>query len=182
MTLLALSSDELDTLADYADEHGVRFPLLSDPDSEIIERFGILNTLIEADDHPWYGIPFPGTYVIDANGVIIAKFFEPNLALRASADQLRRAAIGKDVAFNESVGLVTLDSVRPLTREHVLNGTGDEFPVFDGDGVLRMPTRCVIFRAATGSNSRFRPVVAIFRSFAVRKVRPVWTPSRSFAV
>lgn len=71
------------------------FPLFSDPKSEIIERFGILNTLIEEDDHPWYGIPFPGTYVLDADGIITAKFFEANLALRENSDQLRRAALGE---------------------------------------------------------------------------------------
>ncbi len=73
------------------------FPLLSDPDSEIIKRFGILNTLTDPDDHPWYGIPFPGTYVIDADGIIIEKFFESSFMLRPSADQLLRAALGKKV-------------------------------------------------------------------------------------
>lgn len=73
------------------------FPLLSDPDYEVIERFGILNTLIDPDDHPWYGIPFPGTYVTDADGVITAKFFENNLFLRANSDQLLRAALGEEI-------------------------------------------------------------------------------------
>ncbi len=76
------------------------FPLLSDPKSEIIERFGILNTLIEEDDHPWFGIPFPGTYVVDADGIITAKFFEANLALRANSDQLRRAALGEEIVID----------------------------------------------------------------------------------
>ena len=97
MSLFALSYDEPDALAAFAEEHGVTFPLLSDPDSEIIERFGILNTLIESDDHPWYGIPFPGSYAVDAGGTIVAKFFEANLALRANADQLLRAALGEPI-------------------------------------------------------------------------------------
>lgn len=94
---MALSYDEVDALADYAQEHGVTFPLLSDPDHEIIERFGILNTLVEVDDHPWYGIPFPGTYVVDGDGTITAKFFENNLFLRASSDQLLRSALGEEI-------------------------------------------------------------------------------------
>jgi hypothetical protein len=69
----------------------------------------------------------------------VGEFFESNRALRANADQLRRAVIGEDVTFDESVGLVTLDWVLPPTRVHVLNGTGDEFPVFEGDVMLRMP-------------------------------------------
>jgi hypothetical protein len=75
----------------------VDFTLLSDPDSEVIERFGILNTLIDPDDHPWYGIPYPGAYVIDGDGVVIAKFFETSLHFRASADQLLRAALGEQI-------------------------------------------------------------------------------------
>ena len=52
----------------------------------------------------------------------VGEFFESNRALRANADQLRRAVIGEDVTFDESVGLVTLDWVLPPTRLHVLDG------------------------------------------------------------
>lgn len=75
------------------------FPLLSDPHSEVIREFGILNTLIDPDDHPWYGIPFPGTYVMDTQGVIVAKFFESSLQLRPSADQLLRSALGQEIVL-----------------------------------------------------------------------------------
>ncbi len=101
ITLIALSYDEQDALADFAQEHSVTFPLLSDPKSEIIKRLGILNTLIEEDDHPWYGIPFPGTYVLDSEGIIIEKFFESNLAIRANSDQLRRAALGEKITIDQ---------------------------------------------------------------------------------
>lgn len=100
-------------MADYARAHEVTFPLLSDPDSDVIERFGILNTLIDADDHPWYGIPYPGTYVVDSDGVILAKFFEASLQVRPSTDQMLRAALGEDIqlppiAAAESVGFDVL--------------------------------------------------------------------------
>jgi hypothetical protein len=49
----------------------------------VIESFDILNTLIDAKDHPWFGIPFPGAYVMDREGVITHKFFDSNLAVRA---------------------------------------------------------------------------------------------------
>ncbi len=92
--LYALSYDEPDALADYAEAHGVTFTMLSDPDSEVIKDFGILNTLIPADDHPWYGIPFPGAYAIDAAGTIVAKFFEHNFAVRTGPEQMLAAAMG----------------------------------------------------------------------------------------
>ena len=92
--LYALSYDEPDALADYAAAHDTTFTLLSDPDSEVIRSFGILNTLIPPDDHPWYGLPFPGSYVVDADGIIVAKFFEHNFAARSGPEQLLAAALG----------------------------------------------------------------------------------------
>ena len=97
MELYALSYDEPDALADFSAEHGIEFPLLSDPGSEVIRGFGILNTLIPPDDHPWFGIPFPGTYVIDGAGTITHKFFEYSLAVRVGPEQLLAAARGDEV-------------------------------------------------------------------------------------
>ena len=98
VTVIALSYDEPDALKAFAEWAGISFPLLSDPDSEVIRHFGILNSLIPENDHPWFGIPFPGTYVTGADGVITAKFFENNLALRPGVDPLLRAALGEDVS------------------------------------------------------------------------------------
>jgi hypothetical protein len=94
--LYAVSYDEPDALADYAKAHGTTFTMLSDPDSEVIKAFGILNTLIPPDDHPWYGLPFPGSYVIDADGIIVAKFFEHNFAIRPGPEQMLAAALGTE--------------------------------------------------------------------------------------
>ena len=95
IAVYALSYDEADALRDFRDAHGITYTLLSDPDSEIIRSFGILNTLIDPMDHPWYGIPYPGTYVVNPEGAITHKFFENNLAVRAGPEQLLRAAQGQ---------------------------------------------------------------------------------------
>jgi len=68
--------------------------MFSDTDSAVIRRFGILNTLIAEDDHPWFGVPFPGTYIIDGNGIVTQKFFEHSFSLRPDAAQLIQAANG----------------------------------------------------------------------------------------
>ncbi|MBQ73521.1 MAG: hypothetical protein CMQ20_00695 [Gammaproteobacteria bacterium] len=91
----ALSYDETDALKDFADAHNITYTLLSDPDSQVIRSFGILNTLIDPTDHPWYGIPYPGTYVLNQEGTITHKFFDNNLAVRAGPEQLLRAAQGQ---------------------------------------------------------------------------------------
>jgi hypothetical protein len=91
----ALSYDEADALRDFREAHGITYRLLSDPDSRVIREFGILNTLIAEDDVPWFGIPFPGAYVIDRAGVITHKFFESNLAVRAGPERFLRALGGE---------------------------------------------------------------------------------------
>ena len=57
IAVYALSYDEPDALRDFRDAHQITYSLLSDPDSKVISDFGILNTLIDPNDHPWYGIP-----------------------------------------------------------------------------------------------------------------------------
>lgn len=94
VALYALSYDEPDALRDFAAAHQITYPLLSDPDSAVIRAFGILNTLIDPDDHPWFGIPFPGAFVTDPDGTITHKFFDNNLAVRPGPEQLLRAAQG----------------------------------------------------------------------------------------
>jgi len=93
----ALSYDEADALRDFRDAQGITYTLLSDPDSDVIRSFGILNALIDPNDHPWYGIPYPGAIVMDAEGAITHKFFDSNLAVRAGPEQLLRASLGQPV-------------------------------------------------------------------------------------
>lgn len=104
VAVYALSYDEADALRDFRDAHDISYTLLPDPESEVIKSFAILNTLIDENDHPWYGIPYPGTYVVDADGKIMQKFFENNLAVRAGPEQLLHTALGQPLATkNEGV-------------------------------------------------------------------------------
>ena len=97
--LYVLSYDEVDAVADYKKAHGATFTMLSDPDSEVIRSFGILNTTIAEDDHPWHGIPYPGVYVTDEEGIITQKFFENNFTVRPGPEQLVAAVQGEDVVL-----------------------------------------------------------------------------------
>jgi hypothetical protein len=72
-------------LSRFASEHGIDYPLLADPDSEVIRRFGVLNTLIDPGEK-YYGIPFPGIFIADANAVITAKFFRRYYRERETAE------------------------------------------------------------------------------------------------
>ncbi len=68
--------DPVPILADFAKRRGITFPLLSDPGSATIKRYGILNTTVPESNQQTYGIPFPGTFMLNAQGVVTARFFE----------------------------------------------------------------------------------------------------------
>lgn len=98
----ALSYDEANALADFRDAYGITYTLLSDPDSRVIRELGVLNTLVKADDHPWFGVPFPGTYIVAENGCVSQKFFNHNFALRIGPEMLLRALKPAGPDANES--------------------------------------------------------------------------------
>jgi peroxiredoxin len=95
----AISYDSEAVLADFSQRRGITFPLLSDDDSTVITDFGILNTVaaegvganrddpdVVADVAKYVsvfganpmivGTPFPGTFMLDADGRVSSRFFE----------------------------------------------------------------------------------------------------------
>mgnify|MGYP003405467499 CR=1 FL=1 len=71
--LIAISYDSPETLKKFADSRGISFPLISDSGSAIIRRFGILNEQ-QQPGTPSYGVPHPGTFIVDRRGVVTARF------------------------------------------------------------------------------------------------------------
>jgi peroxiredoxin len=93
--LYAISYDDLGALEDFAANHGITFDLLSDAGSTVIKQFGILNHHVTDDQVPFHGIPFPGTYLVDQDGTVMAKSFHASLTQRVGADGLIDAALGE---------------------------------------------------------------------------------------
>jgi hypothetical protein len=73
--LAAISYDPVTVLADFSARRGITFPLLSDPGSETIKRYGILNTTIDPKNS-LYGYPFPGTFIVDRRAIVTSRVFE----------------------------------------------------------------------------------------------------------
>ncbi len=95
--VFAVSNDTVERLSAFAQNHAVTFPLLSDEDSAVIRAFGIMNTLIEPGEGAhmrWYGIPYPGTYIVDADGVVVDKDFHQHHARRLSGAGLLHRVLG----------------------------------------------------------------------------------------
>ena len=101
--MYGISYDSQSSLKKFTDQYELGYDLLSDIDSEVIKKFGILNTLITPEDtetdrqtgRSFYGVPFPGVYVTDENGVVIEKFFYRHYAARASAGSIMDSALGE---------------------------------------------------------------------------------------
>jgi len=97
--LAAISYDSQEILAAFAKQRGITFPLLSDLGSATIKRYGILNPVpewaigpnagdptVQAEAQKYVsvvrpnaamvGIAFPGTFILDRQGRVTARFFE----------------------------------------------------------------------------------------------------------
>lgn len=87
LNVAAVSYDSTEVLKNFAARRHITFPLLSDADSRAIRDFGILNETVQRDSFV-YGVPNPGTYVLDAKGVVTAKYFEEDFHERVTASDI----------------------------------------------------------------------------------------------
>ncbi len=107
MALFAISYDSVDVLAAFAEKRGISYPLLSDEGSRIIRALGLLNQEHLVQQHAFYGIQtreeqlgvaYPGTFVLDAQGVISDKYFEQSYRVRPTARIFEEYALGRSTA------------------------------------------------------------------------------------
>jgi peroxiredoxin len=87
--LVGISYDEPAVLKRASDRMKITFPLLSDQGSKTIDAYHIRN---EAAKGRSEGVPNPGTFIVDQQGVIRAKLFLEGYRDRHTADALIKAA------------------------------------------------------------------------------------------
>jgi len=73
--LVSITYDASETLKKFADSRGIAFPLVSDPGSAIIKRYWLFNNTVDPKTRA-YGIPHPGTFIVDRSGRVVSRFFE----------------------------------------------------------------------------------------------------------
>ncbi len=98
----AVSYDSVAVLKSFAERRGITFPLLSDPDSKIIRDFGILNQEAKPGSMQ-YGIPYPGTYLVDPGGRVTAKYFEDDYTQRYTAADILVSHFGESAGAAHTV-------------------------------------------------------------------------------
>jgi hypothetical protein len=111
-------------LADFAKRKNITFPMLADPDSKTIRAFGVFNTYVPVGERE-YGMAFPGTYIVDAGGVVRSKYFESLYQDRYSAPTILLSEFGSASGTRQTAVetdhlqlkyFSTRDTVRPNLR------------------------------------------------------------------
>ena len=132
----AISYDSTRVLSDFAEKRGISFSLLSDKDSAVITEFGILNTVVaealgpRRDDpevvaavHKYVaasvfdsiqlrqminGTPFPGTFMLDAQGRVTWRYFE---------EFYRERSTRSTVLLKAGIGLTPIAAIEGTTAQ-----------------------------------------------------------------
>ena len=110
---------------------------MSDVDSEVIRRYDVLNTIVQPDDVPFYGIPFPGFFLLDEDGTIVDKLFNRHLAHREGIEAILDSFAGR-IAPGENEPIASTAEDDGIRVSAFLRG---------GGGVLRVgPRRRLVVR------------------------------------
>jgi peroxiredoxin len=86
--VVGISYDDTKVLTNFSDRMKITFPMLSDPGSKTIEAYHLRN---EAAKGRAAGVPNPGTFILDREGVIRAKLVLEGYRDRHTSDALIEA-------------------------------------------------------------------------------------------
>jgi peroxiredoxin len=87
--VVGISYDSPAVLKTFSDRAKITFPLLADPESKTIDAYHIRNPAARGKAE---GVPSPGTFILDREGVIRAKLFLEGHRVRHSTEELVKAA------------------------------------------------------------------------------------------
>ena len=119
----AISYDPMRVTGDFSQRRGITFPLLSDARSTVIQRYGILNNTVSPTNHQLYGIPFPGTFVVDRDGIVTSRVFETAYQERDTMSNLLIRLGGRVDAPATKISAPHLDLTTFSTDQIVAPGT-----------------------------------------------------------
>jgi peroxiredoxin len=92
-SLAAISYDQPDALTAFAIKQGVRYTLLSDGGSKMIDAFRLRDPQYAPTSFA-YGVPRPSIFVIDRRGVVRAKLALEGFKVRPDNDAILKAVDG----------------------------------------------------------------------------------------
>jgi len=93
INVAAMTYDPYEFLKEVELDEGIEFTLLQDVEMRHVNAFGILNTTDYEPGQRAWGVPYPGIFLIDSEGVIRFKLAEEGYRIRPDfADVLEAAA------------------------------------------------------------------------------------------
>lgn len=136
--LVSITYDSPETLKKFSESRGITFPIVSDSGSAIIKRYGLFNDTVDPKTSA-YGIPHPGTFIVDPKGVVVARFFEdayqerytaatilatmgatpPGAPVSATTDHLSMSATISDAVAAPGHRLTIVAEVTPRPAMHL---------------------------------------------------------------
>ena len=87
VNVAAVLYDSRAELERFSHKYGITFPLLSDPESSAIIQLGLLNPNYDSSSK-YYGVPFPGVFLVNSKGIIVGKFAKENYRDRPLMENL----------------------------------------------------------------------------------------------
>jgi peroxiredoxin len=87
--LVAVSYDDVESLAKFGKKAKIGYALLSDPGSKTIGAYGIRNK--EAKGSRIDGVPYPGTFLVGPDGIIREKLFYEGFVKRHQSKDILAA-------------------------------------------------------------------------------------------
>lgn len=109
VAVFAISYDPVSVLAGFSAKHDITYTLMSDEGSIVITSLGLLNERIPEErahygkpmDDLHRGLPWPGTFLLDEDGLIVERFFERSHRVRPSGAVLLDVLVGSRGAIPE---------------------------------------------------------------------------------
>lgn len=90
-SIAAITYDSVELLKEVQEDQEIGFPLLHDENVKNVNAFGVRNLDYEPG-HRVYGIPYPGLFLVDSDGVITHKFAEERYQDRPGFEGILEAA------------------------------------------------------------------------------------------
>jgi hypothetical protein len=172
--LAAISYDSTEVLKQFAARAHITFPLLSDADSAVIRRYAILNETV-AKGTPQYGIPYPGTYVLDARGVVTGKFFDDDFRVRDTPASMLLRQFGMLPTARQSLDAKHLKLSASASDEAVRPGQRITLAVD-----IDLPSRVHVY--APGVAGYIPTALSLAKTQAFQADAAVFPPSKSMTL
>ena len=86
--IVVVSHDSQEKLKKFTRQFDFPYPMIADPESQIIKEFGLLNaTFVKGT--AYHGIAYPALYIVGYDGLILEKYFHIDYKVRPTLSQVR---------------------------------------------------------------------------------------------